>query len=1039
MSEINKSIRLKTTPGGEDTHLTLKLEQNFDFLEVLSLKISQQELYNNFCANYGTIVGRVIANKGFGVPNAKVSVFIPIDSEDEKNELIKNLYPYNTIERKDGVRYNLLLSKETCDLNVAVGTFPTKEELLNDDIMIEVFEKYYKYTTKTNESGDYMLFGVPTGERIVHMDVDLSDAGLLSVRPYDLISQGAPVDFFDGPTKFKQSTNIDVLPQVKTVNRTVDVIPFWGDPETCELGITRADIDTNVELEPTALFTGSIYSDTEKSSLNKRCNPTNDMGELDLLRTGAGNISFIRATKINPIDWVVNKKIVPTKLEYFEYKGGNVIDDDGSFVIPLPMNVGRVITNENGDLVPSDDPEVGLPTKGSYRMKIKFNEPPVNQKRRTANMIFPSLPETHGGSAGYTSNGNINDIGGTEDQRFTDNINDYKDIEKDFHLFEWKQLYTIAQYIKKYKKGSNRWSFLGLKNTDKDGAANNPLPFNTAVKKPDFLYGLGSFFLQIGAFIIKFIILLIGLEFGFYFGLKLSVLGIDIIKFYRIIRIAPFGWVGNILGKFSDDAESNFCSELYDDPEARGFSLDCDGTTYCIRTDSGGDLCGDSGGVGCCESDCGNISFIGTSDACGCGPVNAGDCNNGVGCDEPLLCLRPYFFSPNVNNCEALNTVDSWLCCRIIELAEKRNVIRRCLFDAWVIGSSYLFQYKYKSKQKIKNDVLIKKEKFCGPGSDTKGGNNYHKNQCCPHDDGEFFNPNFENGSQIGNEPGPSCAKCLIRGAGESDKNYGNIEPYHKTWHNATVNGNCNGQSCGNGATDIGDNIYCNVNSPTKIVSLGRVEMCPDTLNAIENCIQATECVFDLYKQTPEFFTGTFYEEGWDPNFWVNEMGPTSYQNPVDVLKWLVTQTNCNVTNLFEQGQGCHENELKNENYQWIKEISKIYTDIITVQTSASIDDEQFLPGSPSFDADEDDDGLIISGYEFDNTAGQRFNPCAKTNTSPECNQPPFLPWSGIDEQTIDFGPGANHNGSRNIPYYYFGITPGKTAIDKLRNEFFVN
>ena len=189
------------------------------------------------------------------------------------------------------------------------------------------------------------------------------------------------------------------------------------------------------------------------------------MGELDTLRTGAGNISFIRATKINPIDWVVNKKIVPTKLEYFEYKGGNVIDDDGSFVIPLPMNVGRVITNENGDLVPSDDPEVGLPTKGSYRMKIKFNEPPVNQKRRTANMIFPSLPETHGGSVGYTSTGNINDIGGTEDQRFTDNINDYKDIEKDFHLFEWKQLYTIAQYIKKYKKGSNRWSFLGLKNT----------------------------------------------------------------------------------------------------------------------------------------------------------------------------------------------------------------------------------------------------------------------------------------------------------------------------------------------------------------------------------------------------------------------------------------------------------------------------------------------------------------------------------------------------------------------------------------------
>lgn len=1021
MSEINKSIRLKTTPGGEDKHLNVKIEQNFDFLEVLSLKISQQELYNNFCANYGAIVGRVIANKGFGVPNAKVSIFIPIDSEDEKNELIKNLYPYETVERRDGKRYNLLLSKATCDLNVGVGSFPSKEELLNDDIMIEIFEKYYKYTTKTNESGDYMLFGVPVGDRVLHMDVDLSDAGLLSIRPYDLILQGAPEDFFDGPTKFKTSTNIDVLPQIKTVNRNVDVIPFWGDPENCEIGITRADIDTNVDLEPSALFIGSIFSDTEKNNLNKRCNPTNDMGELDLLRTGAGNISFIRANKINPIEWVTNKKVVPIQLEQYEYKGGSVIDDDGVFTIPLPMNVGRVITNELGQLVPSPDPEIGLPTKGAYRMKMSFNEPPANQKRRTANMIFPSLPETHGGTAGYTTTGNVNDINGTEDQRFTDNINDYKDVDKDFHIFEWKQLYTIAQYIKKYKKGANRWSFLGLKNTDKEGAVYNPMPFNTAVKKPDFLFGLGSFFLNIGASFIKLFVLLIGLEFGFYFGFNVSIFGVSLFNFYRIIRIAPFGWVGGILPKFCDNSDNLYCCDEFG-PDARGFTLDCDGTTYCIRTDSGGDLCGDNGGLGCCESDCGNVNFIGISDACGCGPASAGDCNNGVGCNDPFLCLRPYFFAPNSDNCEALSIIDEWLCCRIIELAEKRNVIRRCLFDAWIIGSSYFFQYKYKVKQKVKNGNLVKREKFCGPGSDTKGGNNYHKNKCCPHDEA----------------PGNECKKCLIRGSGESDKNYTKIEDYHKNFHNATVNGNCGGQSCGNGATDIDDNIYCNVNNPTKIVSLGRVEMCPDTLNEIENCIDATDCVFDLYKQTPQFFTGTFYEEGWDPDFWSREMASTSYQNPVDVLKWLIGNTNCNVTALFNQGSGCHENELLNTNYQWVKEISKLYTDIITVQVNAAIDAEQFLPGSPSFDNDEDDDGLIISGYEFDNRAAQRFNPCSGPNSSPLCNQPPLV-WSGIDQQTIDFGPGADHNGSRNIPYYYFGLIPGSSAIDKLRNEFFIN
>ena len=30
MEELNKTIRIKTTPGGDDKHLTLKVEQSFD-------------------------------------------------------------------------------------------------------------------------------------------------------------------------------------------------------------------------------------------------------------------------------------------------------------------------------------------------------------------------------------------------------------------------------------------------------------------------------------------------------------------------------------------------------------------------------------------------------------------------------------------------------------------------------------------------------------------------------------------------------------------------------------------------------------------------------------------------------------------------------------------------------------------------------------------------------------------------------------------------------------------------------------------------
>ena len=83
---MSNSYRIRTTPG-VDKNIRIKLEQDFDFLEILSLKINQEDLYQTFCSDYGVVVGRVIINKGFGIPNAKVSVFIPITSEDQKNQL----------------------------------------------------------------------------------------------------------------------------------------------------------------------------------------------------------------------------------------------------------------------------------------------------------------------------------------------------------------------------------------------------------------------------------------------------------------------------------------------------------------------------------------------------------------------------------------------------------------------------------------------------------------------------------------------------------------------------------------------------------------------------------------------------------------------------------------------------------------------------------------------------------------------------------------------------------------------------------------
>ena len=74
---MEKSYRVRTSVN-RDKVLQVNLTQDVDVFEVLSLKISQKDLYRSKSSNYGVVVGRVLANGGFGVPNAKVSVFVEL-------------------------------------------------------------------------------------------------------------------------------------------------------------------------------------------------------------------------------------------------------------------------------------------------------------------------------------------------------------------------------------------------------------------------------------------------------------------------------------------------------------------------------------------------------------------------------------------------------------------------------------------------------------------------------------------------------------------------------------------------------------------------------------------------------------------------------------------------------------------------------------------------------------------------------------------------------------------------------------------------
>ena len=408
------SYRIRTQVG-VDKYINVNLDQDFEFLEILSLKILTTDLYTRFCSDYGVVVGRVLVNGGFGVPNARVSVFLPLEEGDLLNPVIRDLYPYQNLSDRnlEGYRYNLLPSAPSYSTHTNTGTFPTREDALLNQSWIEVYDKYYRFTVKTNESGDFMIFGVPTGDQTLVMDVDLSDIGCFSLNPQDLIIQGVATTEQVNGSKFKSSTNLDELPQIQNLNFNVDVRPLWGDEDQCQIGITRVDFDltklANIKIQPSAVFMGSIMSTTDDDSVGASftpfnsvtgpfftsdCKPKNNTGNLCDLITGPGQILAVRQTIFaDPNGY--------PQLETFSFADdGKIIDDNGAFVVNVPMNLDFLSTDEFGNQVISNNPNIGIPTKGKYRFKFKWiNEQGLSNSIMRGNYLIPNVKE-HGWTLG---------------------------------------------------------------------------------------------------------------------------------------------------------------------------------------------------------------------------------------------------------------------------------------------------------------------------------------------------------------------------------------------------------------------------------------------------------------------------------------------------------------------------------------------------------------------------------------------------------------------------------------------------------------
>ena len=142
----------------------------------------------------------------------------------------------------------------------------------------------------------------------------------------------------------------------------------------------------------------------------------------------------------------------------------------------IPMNLDYMMTDEYGNMVPTNDPEKGIPTRTSVRFRISMqdNEENLDFYYRSK-VLVPHNPQ-------YNENGVKEDY----DYEFGS-----KTKEESFRDLFWNNVYTVKSYIPRFQKkkvlGWKDKKFTGIKACNFNGN-NNPMPYNNIRIKLPFMF-----------------------------------------------------------------------------------------------------------------------------------------------------------------------------------------------------------------------------------------------------------------------------------------------------------------------------------------------------------------------------------------------------------------------------------------------------------------------------------------------------------------------------------------------------------------------
>ena len=311
-----------------DMFINVKMERSYNSLDTL-------RVFNNLVnsipiqeAKTGVVFGSLVASQQIQDENG-LTVKIPLANVPIGIFNKSETFPSTTSVDEDGNRISLNLTQSS-----QFAAYFNPESLAHDLSYVQngsaftVVPDQYKYITRTNENGEFIIYDVPIGEQVLIFEVDLFKQGMTK----DEIQH----NFFPFPVN--ENPNIDNIPSFFFRQVPIDVFPAWGTSQT---GYTEVDINVNLDLRKwtTYIFAPAAYGNEKlETSTARNAANTFKIEILDMTSEGFVQKPVEVVQIVNDLDrqdddqylWYDEFKSKRKRLEYSQF---------GCHVLKLPGNL----------------------------------------------------------------------------------------------------------------------------------------------------------------------------------------------------------------------------------------------------------------------------------------------------------------------------------------------------------------------------------------------------------------------------------------------------------------------------------------------------------------------------------------------------------------------------------------------------------------------------------------------------------------------------------------------------------------------------